>query len=184
MNFVLKEKRQDGGYFIISIMNDNPDGYFIRTKCIDKKGNITTWNDVSGDGFTKAHFKTLDEAKDRAKTIAANKRKKRDMNLFPQDALPDTVKAKLAAEVENQVSEVELLELVKMYQKERYVTLKNNVGFEGNFDVGVEYIGFLTEDPCILEVFDKYGKTMNISVSRLDTIVKTEQALKAEGVSI
>ena len=187
MNYVLKENREDGGYFIISIIKDN-DKFLVRTKRVDEHGNVLHWNDVSGNGFVSARFDTLREAKDRAHTIAVNKRKRHGMiNVF-DDVIPQVVKAKLAAPIDTQVSPKELIELVEKSRRERYVTFKNNWGVDNLFDLGVEYVGYIIGDVVdeltTMEVFDKFGQSQMVMMDRLDRVVKTEQCLEAEGMKI
>lgn len=187
MNHVLKENRENGGYFIISVVKDD-DKFLVRSKRVDAHGNVLVWNDVSGDGYASARFDTLKEAKERAKTVALTKRKKQGMIFYPEKDLPDVVKAKLAAPIDTQVTPKELIALVEKSRRERYVTFKNNLGIDNLFDLEVDYVGFIigdvVDDNATMEVFDKFGQSQVVMMDRLATMVKTEQCLEAEGMKI
>ena len=183
MNFVLKIPRDGGGYFIISILRDG-DEFIIRSKRIDSHGNILVWNDVKGDGYSIAHFQTLEEAKKRAQTIAAMKTKKKGMIEILDKDFPDIVKAKLAAPIDSQINQDELMEIVKQFRKERYVIFKDVAGLEEFYDLGVEYVGYITEDPDIIDVFDKFGSVRGVLVSRLQACDDTEQCKEAWAVGV
>lgn len=183
MNYVLKIPRDGGGYFIVSILRDG-DEFIIRSKRIDSHGNVLVWNDVRGDGYSIAHFKTLEEAKKRAQTIAAMKTKKRGMTEVLDKDFPDIVKAKLAAPIDSQVNQNELMELVSQFRKERYIIFKDVAGLEDFYDLGVEYVGHITEDPDMVEVFDKFGNVHSVLTSRLLSCEDTEQCKEAHAVGI
>ena len=183
MNFVLKEPRADGGYFIISVVRDG-DQFLVRSKRIDGVGNILVWNDVNAEGtFRAARYNTLAEAKERAKTIAGMKRKRQGMIPIEEKDLPSisVLKNRLAAKIDAQVNTEELLTILENARKERYVVFKDIAGLEDFFDLGVEYVGNVTDDPTLMEVFDKFGESRSVLVDRLDSINKTEQALEAAG---
>jgi Fe-S cluster assembly scaffold protein SufB len=181
MNFALKEPRSGGGFFIISIVKSD-DKFLIQSKRIDQNGKILVWNNMSSDGsFEAVHYATLQEAKNKAEKMMRIKRKQRGMIDMLEANLPDSVKKRLAAPLEAQTNSVELLKLMEQARKERYVTFKNADGLEEFFDLGVEYVGYITDDDNLIEVFDKFGRSRGVLVDRLASIMKTEQCIEVGG---
>ncbi len=180
MNVVLKESRENGGYFIVSIIKEH-DKFYVRTKRVDGNGNVLVWNDLSDGGSGKLYYSTFEEAKKRAKHIAKLKRDRKSMVNVQNMELPEAVKKQLAVCVDAQLNADEMMELLKASRKERYVTFTDVAGIEEYFDIGVEYVGNTTKDPIMMDVFDKFGNLKGILVSRLTNIRKTEVCLEAEG---
>lgn len=182
MNIVLKHP--DDTFTVVSVLKDkmtwldkSVDGFSVRTARMGPDGKVHRWEVI-------AKYQTLKDAEARAKTLAMMKRKHRDCEEVFEDRIPAGIRKAMAAPVEAQVTGTELIGLVMQARKERYVTLKDVVGLEDFFDAGVEYVGYTTDDPNILDVFDRFGKSRGVRIDRIDNVSKTEQCIEADGVRL
>lgn len=175
MNIVLREPKNNGEFFISSVARDG-DKFIVRSKRMDVSGKIVAWNLVDT-------FNTLEEAKLRAKKLAFIKRKHKGMIEIDVKNFPNTIKPYLDS-VENQVSICELAKIIKDYCREMYVVFNDNTGMEDCFDVGVEYVGHLTDDADTMDVFDKFGQKRGVRKSRLESIRETEYCIEAKKINL
>lgn len=128
-------------------------------------------------------FKTFKEARSRCRVLAKNKISKKHMVLVGETAISPSIMTHFAPPIGSQMTPEEFLWFVTRVRTERYVTFKDNHGME-NFDIGIQYVGYVVDEPDMMEVYDKNGDLRHILVSKLDTIVKTEDSLKAEALGM
>ena len=126
-------------------------------------------------------FDTYKKAKDRCRTWAKNKSEFVGVKLVPECEVPSLIRPFLAPDVKTRITTAEFIDMVDRARRERYVVFCNNFGLDAFFDLGVEYLGYATDDPDMMEVFDKDGKQRGVRVSeRLEKVVKTEDCLQVE----
>lgn len=156
----------DGSYFISSIRKEG--GVFsVRTMWTNRDG----WIEGNPCWFP---YMTEREAIDGCKYKIKIKCKRRSCVVLNQWEVPDLVKRHFLADVESQVTKDELLRLMKQKGRERIVVFSNVDGMESYFDLEIEYVAYLTETEDFLEVYDKYGESHIVDVSRLKSIKESE----------
>jgi len=169
MNLILREADGKRSFYIVSVYKEG-DKFTVRSKNVAENGKVLNWNHITT-------CDTLKEAEQRAKTLVIIKRKMRNYENVPQ--IPFAVQRVLVPPMENQVSADELLREVRKVIRERYVIVTDNTGLEESFDIGIEYVGYLTKDENLMEVYDKFGEVVNVLVTRFSSIRDTEQAIQA-----
>lgn len=93
----------------------------------------------------------------RCKAIVKMKVRKHKFVVVPVTELPDPVLKFPEFPLDMQVTPEEMVRIIMDARRERYVTLGNVYGIEEFFDAGIPYIAYVTDDPEILKVYDKFG---------------------------
>jgi len=165
-------KTDKGHNYLVTIHKLGKD-YNVKTAIVRDNGSVEC-------AVFSEFYPTLEEAEERAKTLLKTKVKSRGWEPRDVSELPNACAKHLAIPEDSVISQDMLLELLKSAHKEVLVIIVDNVGLTENFDLGVEYVGFSTEDENIYRVYDKYGDLMNCFKSRLSIIGPTERAIEAQ----
>lgn len=172
----------DGSSVNIALWNRDKNQYYIAS--IRRHANEPNWyvvvgKRINGDGrieyiyHDQIPYKTEGEALKRCRRMVLMKQKHR-MDRYTRVALeklPLEVQNHLEVPIEMQMTAREMVEYIAMLKNQVTVIFSDASGIEDKFDIGVEYLGYKTEDPDILIVHDKYGEKIGCSRSRLSSVL-------------
>lgn len=176
MNIILKNPTSTNLY-LIGIWKES-DGYVVKTKWLNFVNQVAKLLNMN----CIEKFQSLKEAKRRCRVLVKNKENRQGMVEISSSDLPPAVIAHFAPPVDSQMTPEEFLQFIIKVRTERYVTFKDNTGMETFFDKGIQYVGYITDDPNMVEAYDKYGQLRFVLATRLDSIVKTEDCMQAENI--
>ena len=172
MNIVLKRQMSGRSEFFVYSLKREGVGIGVRVKKITEDGKI-----LSSQTGVMASEK---EAMNRIKTMIHLKfKKQKGWQRVELETIPDKVVKFLEVPPEMQVSVEEMIMILRKARDERYVFFGNVAGFEEYFDLGVEYLGYKTDDSNIIKVFDKCGTLRDCFIHRIDKMELTERAIEA-----
>ena len=171
MNIALTRKHQGNTEYLVYSVRRTGAGHAVRSKKVQSNGKLL--------GMLTEDKNTEKEARDRIKTMIHVKLKKQDWTPVDLVQLPKEVVKFLEVPPEMQVTPEEMLMILKKAHDERYVYFTNVNGLEEFFDIGVEYLGYKTDDDKTLKVFDRYGTLRECFIHRMKLIEPTERALEA-----
>jgi len=174
MNIVLQGNGK-GAEFYIACIRQVAATYHVLGKCITSKGEL---RECSKNGI----YASMSEAVQRCRALAKTKVRKKDMRELSLPDIPKKVAKHLEVPPDMKVSPEELLEHIRRTRTERYVVFREVVGIEEWFDAGVEYLAHVTDDEGVLLVYDRFGDQRECFVERMESVVPTEDAKKAEGI--
>ena len=170
MNIVLKQKEAGFTKFIIYSLKREGVGMGVRVKIIidghlvDSKTGV-----MASEKLARERIKTM---------IHLKFKKQKGWQKVELEDLPAEVVKFLEVPEEMQVSVEEMIIILRKARDERYVYFKNVAGFEEYFDLGVEYLGYMTEDDNIIKVFDKCGTLRDCFIHRVEKCEPTERAIE------
>jgi hypothetical protein len=110
--------------------------------------------------------------------LAKTKTRKGKGEIVPLEKLPKVVMNFLEVPPDMQLTPQEMIELMANICREKYVIFKDLNGMEEFFDLGVQYLGFETDDFDFIKVFDKFGQLRDCLKSRIETLEPTERAIE------
>lgn len=172
MNIALWNKARKE-YYIVSVKShaNEDDAFVTRGKRVSPEGRLIEWCE----GFA---FETKAEAERKCRDLAKMKARKGKGEVIPLEKLPKIVMNFLEVPPDMQLTPQEMIELLANIEREKYVTFKDLNGMEDLFDPGIQYLGFETEDPEFVKVFDKFGQIRDCLKSRIATTEPTERAIE------
>jgi hypothetical protein len=176
MNIVLQNPTSTN-YYLVGIWKES-DCYIVKTKWlrfIDQSVELFNTSVIE-------KLQTLKEAKRRCRVLVKNKIHRQGLMEVESGNLAPAIMAHFAPPLDSQMTPEEFLKFVVRTRTERYVIFKENTGMENFFDIGIQYVGYITDDPHMLEVYDKNGNLRSVLLSRMDGVIKTEDCLEAEKV--
>jgi hypothetical protein len=172
MNIVLKKLRPVE-YYIACVKKNG--SFMVHGKYITKEGKI---REQSKSG----PFDTYEEGIIRCRSLAKMKIRKKGFYEVELADIPEKVCVHMEVPPDMQITPAEMLAVMRGAKAERYVVFKNVLGLEESFDLGVEYLATVTEEDGVLSVYDRFGETRQCFEERMESIVPTEDAKKAEGI--
>ena len=173
MNIVLQRKNAGRMEYLVYSIKRNKDGWESLVKKIGEDGKLI---DVRCGIMASEKA-----ARDRIKTMIHIKMKKQTgWQKVELETLSDKIVKFLEVPPDMQVSPEEMVLILRKAKQERYVYFKNVAGIEDCFDMGVQYLGYVTEDDNLMKVFDKCGTLRDCFIHRLEKMEPTERALEVE----
>lgn len=168
----------------IALHNPGDSDFYIASVKKSDDDFVALGRRIGGDGKVISvglAFKFQDKkaAKDKVKGLIKTKIKRRRWVPIDLEKLPKKVQKFLEVPPEMQVSPEEMVLILRDAKAERYVIFEDVNGLEEYFDVGVEYIGYQTEDKETIKVFDRYGTLREVFLRRMKTITLTERSTEA-----
>jgi len=173
MNIVLR--RPDGNEYYVAAVRRDGDAYAVQGKCVSKQGKLRTL----GRSFEAP---TLTEARRRCRQLAKVKVRKRKYTQVELTRVPASVTHLLEVPPEMQLTPQEMLDLIRNSKQERYVVFSDTSGMEDYFDVGVQYLGYATDDEGIFRVHDRFGDLRHVFRERLASVDDTERSAQLENM--
>ena len=171
MNIVLKKMDETGKvkeFLIYSIKKNG--AYSVVVKKVSGEGRMI-------ETHSEGYLVEKDATRRLSKMVRIKMTKNPDMKRVEIEDLPAPVVKFLEVPPEMQITPEEMVLILRKATSERYVTLIDVTGIEEYFDAGVEYIGFITDDPKIVKVYDRFGKLRDLFDHRIGKMVGTERAI-------
>jgi hypothetical protein len=171
MNIALADKNGDQFYIACVQRHANEDRFVAFGKKATKEGRLLS----TGQGFEFADQKS---AETKVRDLVKIKIRRRGWLPVGLENLPAPVVKFLEVPPEMQVSPEEMVLILHRTKQERYVIFSDVSGLEEYFDAGVEYIGYETDDPYLLKVFDRYGQLRNCMTTRMSSVNMSDRAIE------
>lgn len=165
--------RNKSGEFCLVSISMRQDSYVVAVTYLHNDGNLR----VRGGEWAE---KSRDVAEFKARHVYSEKKKKKGYEEVSTDELPLAGWVHLAVDLDNYVSQDEMLEMIKNARLERYVEFSCVIGIEDRFDEDLEYLAIKDEEEDgFYYVYDRYGKKCHCHDSRFSRLELTERALEA-----
>jgi hypothetical protein len=172
MNIVLQDK--EGEDFYIATLKKVGDVFHAFGKRIHFDGRVI----AIGQAFICPDQKSAEK---KVKDLVKTKIKRRDWKPIDLENLPKSVIRFLEVPPDMQVTPEEMVMIIRRAKAERYVWFSNTFGLEEFFDLGVEYLGFVSdEDENIITVHDRFGVLRDCFRIRMSRVEPTERAIEAK----
>jgi hypothetical protein len=126
------------------------------------------------------YYKSRKEA-EKAVRQRAKKKLARNYEKILIDDLPEKAMRHLAPDPDKVISTEEMIEMITVAKKERYVFFKNVSGMDHLFQIGMEYLAYITDEDEILEVVADNGERVMCMWERFSDVKETETANEAYG---
>jgi hypothetical protein len=164
-----------GAYYIATIRKTDTGNWGVRGKILHEDGSLKQMGD-------EKFFSTRSHAEKACRKLAKRKRAMRKYEDINLTELPEAALEHLEPDADNWVDPTDMVKMIEEAKKERYVWFRDITGIEAYFQIGWEYLAYITEDPDIYRVMDKYGEWRECMTARFAKIENTERTDEVMGM--
>lgn len=176
MNIIL-QLAGAGDFYIASVRKCTGNRWALRGVTLNSNGVLKGTANV-------LYFESRKEAEKKCRKRAKIKQARKSYAIVGVDALPKEALRFLAPDPDSVISIEEMVELIDKAKRERYVFFKNVMGIEHLFQLGLEYLAYITDDEDILEVEADNGERHSCIMERFSEVKETETALQVLGTNL
>ena len=168
--------KNDNGFCLIGISLTSGGLYQVLTTYLHSNGSFRTYGG-------KSHFQSRDEAEKASRRAMRRKIKHKSLEPCNLSEIPQEGRKYLKPDVDEYVSQDEMIQMMEEASREYYVVFSCVDGFESLFDEGVEYIALKDEDEDDEDafwVYDRFGDQVLCYRWRFSSVKPTERNISME----